>query len=59
MDQMSCGKLVDKEYLDRARSTRREKRMLRNPSQGERDGACNDYVAQHLGGLVVPLPITP
>ena len=33
--------------------------MPRNPNQGERDGACSDYVAQHLGGLVGSLPITP
>ena len=58
-DQMRCGKLVDKEYLDAARSARREQRMLRNLGQGERDGVCSDYVSQHLGGLVAPLPVTP
>ena len=33
--------------------------MLRNRGQGERDGAHSDYVGQHLGGLVGPLPVTP
>jgi hypothetical protein len=59
MDQMSCVKLVNKEYLDAARSARREQRMLWNPSQGERDGARSDYVALHLGGLEGSLPVTP
>ena len=56
---MSCGKLVDKEDLDAARSVRREQRMLKNSYQGERDGGHSDYVGQHLGGLVGPLPIMP
>ena len=56
---MSHGKLVVKEYLDTKCSMRGEERMLWNPSQGERDGAHSDYVGQHLGGLVGPLPITP
>ena len=55
---MSHGKLVVKEYLDATRSMRKEKRMLRNPGQGERDGAHSNYVDQHLGGLVGLLPIT-
>jgi len=33
--------------------------MLENLGQGERDGECSDYVGQHLGGLVGPLPVTP
>ena len=56
---MSCGKLVDKEDLDATRLARCEQRMLKNPGQGERDGACCDYMAQHLGGLDEPLPVTP
>ena len=56
---MSCGKLVDKEDLDAARPMRSEQSMLNNLGQVERDGARSDYVAQHLGGLVAPLPITP
>ena len=48
-----------KEYLDATRSMRREQRMLTNLGQGERDGVCSDYVAQHLGELVAPLPVTP
>ena len=56
---MSCLKLVDKEDFDVARPVRYEQRMLRNPHQGERDSARSDYMAQHLGGLVVSLPVTP
>ena len=56
---MSCGKLVDKEDLVVARAATREKRMLWNPGQGERDSARSDYVALHLVGLVGSLPITP
>ena len=56
---MSRGKLVVKEYLDTTRFARGEHRMLKNPGQGERDGARSDYVAQHLGGLVGLLPVTP
>ena len=59
MDQMSFGKLADKEDLDAVRPARSEQRMLKNLDEGERDGAHSDYVAQHLGGLVAPLPITP
>ena len=33
--------------------------MLRNLDQGERDGERSDYMGQHLGGLVGPLPVTP
>ena len=58
-DQVSHGKLVVKEYPDTTLSTRGEQRMLRNPDQGERYGACSDHVAQHLGGSVGPLPVTP
>ena len=58
-NQLSHGKLVVNEYLDVECSARVEQRMLRNPSQGERDGECSDYVGQHLGGLVGSLPITP
>ena len=56
---MSRGKLVVIEYLDVECSVKGEQRMLRNPSQGERDGECSDYVGQHLGGLVGLLPVTP
>ena len=59
MDQMSCGKMVDKEDLDAARPVRCEQRMLKNLDQAERDGVHSDCMAQHLGGLVVPLPVTP
>lgn len=40
-------------------SVRVEQTMLRNPNQGERDGERSDYVRHHLGGMVVPLPVTP
>jgi hypothetical protein len=56
---MSCGKLVDKEYMDTARSVRREQRMLWNLGQGERDGVHSDYMALHLEGLEWLLPVTP
>ena len=56
---MSRGKLVVKEYLHASCSTRGENRMVRNPGQGERDGAHSYYVGQHLGGLVGPLLVTP
>ena len=56
---MSCGKLDVIEYLDADCSARVEQRMLRNLGQGERDGARSDYMAQHLGALVAPLPVTP
>ena len=58
-DQVSRGKLVVKEYLDAARSTRGEQSMLRNPGQGERDGARCDCMDLHLGGLEGLLPVTP
>ena len=58
-DQVSHGKLVVKEYLNAECSARGEKRMLWNLGQGERDGECSDYVGEHLGGLVGPLPVTP
>ena len=59
MEKMSCGKLVDKEDLDVVRPARCEQRMLRNPDQGERDGASSDCMAHHIGRLVTPLPVTP
>ena len=58
-DQVSHGKLVVKEHLDASCSTRGEKRMLRNPGEGDKDGAHSDYMGQHLGGLVESFPITP
>ena len=58
-DQVSYGKLVVIEYLDAEHSTRVEQRVLRNTGQGERDGERSDYMGHHLGGLVVPLPVTP
>ena len=33
--------------------------MLKNPGQGERDVECSDYMGDHLGGMVVQLPVTP
>ena len=58
-DQVSRGKLKVIEYLDAECSSRVEQRKLRNLSQGERDGKHSDYVGHHLGGIVMPLPITP
>ena len=58
-DQVSNGKLEVIEYLDAKCSTWAEQIMLRNPSQGTRDGERSDYVGHHLGGPVVPLLVTP
>jgi hypothetical protein len=56
---VSHKKLVVIVYLDVECSTRVEQRMLRNPDHGEKDGEHSDYVGQHLGGLVGPLPVNP